>query len=168
MPITVFDVKGIPATRRERIETAVVAGGAHTAVPYEAWIASDPFRAGFRVLITGRTGSSGRRCSPPMTSLRLSRTGFGRRLRRNSRADIDGWLCQGGRIPGCLQTLYRRNAWPLDRARLDANLREGSLSCLRGATENGGLQRPGGSRDTPPGTAPNRRRRLEDCKGSIS
>ncbi len=56
MPITVFDVKGIPATRRERIETAVVAGGAHTAVPYEAWIASDPFRAGFRVLITGPHG----------------------------------------------------------------------------------------------------------------
>jgi hypothetical protein len=56
MPITVFDVKGIPGTRRERIETAVVAGGAHTSVPHEAWIAADPFRGGFKVLITGPHG----------------------------------------------------------------------------------------------------------------
>ena len=168
MPITVFDVKGIRARGESALRLplwpAVLTRRCRTRRGLH------PTRSApvSECSLPGRTGSSGRRCSPPMTSLRLSRTGFGRRLRRNSRADIDGWLCQGGRIPGCLQTLYRRNAWPLDRARLDANLREGSLSCLRGATENGGLQRPGGSRDTPPGTAPNRRRRLEDCKGSIS
>ena len=38
MPLTVFDTKGIPATRRERIEAAVVAGGKHVAAPHEAWI----------------------------------------------------------------------------------------------------------------------------------
>ena len=56
MPLTVFDTKGIPATRRERIEAAVVAGGKHVAAPHEAWIASDPFRNGVRVLITGPHG----------------------------------------------------------------------------------------------------------------
>jgi len=29
VPLTVFDTKGIPAARRERIEAAVVAGGKH-------------------------------------------------------------------------------------------------------------------------------------------
>ena len=43
-------------TRRERIETAVVAGGRHTTGPHEAWIAADPFNGGFRVLITGPYG----------------------------------------------------------------------------------------------------------------
>ena len=56
MPITVFDTKGIPGHRRERIEAAVVAGGAHTSTAYEAWIAADPFRGGFKVLITGPQG----------------------------------------------------------------------------------------------------------------
>jgi hypothetical protein len=56
VPITVFDTKGIPAVRRERIEAAVVAGGKHLTVPYEAWIAADPFRGGFRVLLTGASG----------------------------------------------------------------------------------------------------------------
>jgi hypothetical protein len=42
MPLTVFDCKGIPATRRERIEAAVEAGGKHIAQPSEAWIASGP------------------------------------------------------------------------------------------------------------------------------
>ena len=41
MPLTVFDTKGIPATRRELIEAAVEAGGKHVAAPYEAWIAAD-------------------------------------------------------------------------------------------------------------------------------
>jgi hypothetical protein len=36
MPLTVFDCKGISATRRERIEAAVEAGGKHVAQPYEA------------------------------------------------------------------------------------------------------------------------------------
>ena len=56
MPITVFDTKGIPATRRERIEAAVVAAGRQLTAPHEAWIAADPFRGGFKVLITGPHG----------------------------------------------------------------------------------------------------------------
>jgi hypothetical protein len=56
VPITVFDTKGIPTARRERIEVAVVAGGKHVAAPHEAWIAADPFRSGVRVLITGPHG----------------------------------------------------------------------------------------------------------------
>jgi hypothetical protein len=39
MPLTVFDCKGISATRRERIEAAVEAAGKHVAQPYEGWIA---------------------------------------------------------------------------------------------------------------------------------
>ena len=56
MPITVFDVKGIPGTRRERIEAAVVAGVKHLSGPYEGWIAVDPFCGGVRLLITGAHG----------------------------------------------------------------------------------------------------------------
>ena len=56
MPITVFDVKGVPGHRRERIEAAVVAGGKHVSVSYEAWIAVDQFKGGFRLLITGPHG----------------------------------------------------------------------------------------------------------------
>jgi hypothetical protein len=56
MPLTVFESKGIPATRRERIEAAVEAGGKHVAAPHEAWIVADPFRGGFKVLITGPRG----------------------------------------------------------------------------------------------------------------
>ena len=56
MPLTVFDIKGIPAIRRERIEAAVQAGGRHLSGPYEAWISSDPFRGGGKVLITGPQG----------------------------------------------------------------------------------------------------------------
>ena len=56
VPLTVFDCKGIPATRRERIEAAVTAGGKHLAEPYEAWITADPFRGGARVVITGPQG----------------------------------------------------------------------------------------------------------------
>jgi hypothetical protein len=56
VPLTVFDCKGIPATRRERIETAVTAGGKHVPGPHEAWIAGDVFRGGVRVIITGPQG----------------------------------------------------------------------------------------------------------------
>ena len=56
MPLTVFDIKGVPGHRRERIEAAVIAGGKHTSSPHEAWIAADPFRGGFKVLITGPHG----------------------------------------------------------------------------------------------------------------
>ena len=53
MPLTVFQIKGVPGHRRERIEAAVVAGGRHASGPHEAWIATDPFRGGVKVLITG-------------------------------------------------------------------------------------------------------------------
>jgi hypothetical protein len=56
VPLIVFETKGIPATRRERIEAAVEAGGRHIREPYEAWIAADPFRGGGRVLIIGPQG----------------------------------------------------------------------------------------------------------------
>ena len=55
MPLTVFDIKGVPYTRRERIEQAVVAGGKYLREPYEGWIAVDP-RGGVRVTITGANG----------------------------------------------------------------------------------------------------------------
>ena len=56
MPITVFDVKGISADRRKRIEVAVEAAGRDLLPPHEAWIAADPLRGGFKVLITGPHG----------------------------------------------------------------------------------------------------------------
>jgi len=56
MPLTVFDIRGVPGNRRERIEAAVVAGCKHASAPYEGWIAADPFKGGFRVLITGGNG----------------------------------------------------------------------------------------------------------------
>ena len=56
MPLTIFDVKGVPGTRRERIETAVVAGAKHLKEPYEGWITVDPVRGGVRLLITGAHG----------------------------------------------------------------------------------------------------------------
>jgi hypothetical protein len=59
VPLTVFDTKGIPATRRERIQVAVEAGGKHLTVAYQAWIAADPFRGGVRVLLTSPRGSIG-------------------------------------------------------------------------------------------------------------
>jgi hypothetical protein len=42
VPITVFDAKGIPATRREGMEAARVAAGRHVSAPHEAWIAGRP------------------------------------------------------------------------------------------------------------------------------
>ena len=56
MPLTVFDCKGIPEMRRERIEAAVETAGRSLIKPYEAWISADPFGNGVRVLITGRHG----------------------------------------------------------------------------------------------------------------
>ena len=56
MPLTVFQSKGVPGHRCERIEAAVVAGGRHASDPHEAWIAADPFRGGVKVLITGPHG----------------------------------------------------------------------------------------------------------------
>ena len=56
MPLTVFDCKGIPASRRARIEGAVAAAGRSLTQPYEAWIAADSRRGGVRVSITGPQG----------------------------------------------------------------------------------------------------------------
>ena len=56
MPLTIFDVKGVPGTRRERIESAVVAGAKHLKEPYEGWISVDPVRGGVPLLITGPHG----------------------------------------------------------------------------------------------------------------
>ena len=56
MPLTVFDTKGVPGTRREHIEATVVAGGRQALGPHEAWIAAERFKGGFRVLITGPQG----------------------------------------------------------------------------------------------------------------
>jgi hypothetical protein len=56
MPLTIFDVKGVPGNRRERIEAAVVAGGKHLSEPYEGWIIADPFRGAVKVVITGAHG----------------------------------------------------------------------------------------------------------------
>lgn len=55
MPLTIFDTKGISATRRERIEGAVEFGGKHLAAPHEAWIATDQ-ETRIRVIITGPQG----------------------------------------------------------------------------------------------------------------
>ena len=56
VPITVFDVKGIPSARREAIEAAVGAAGRTLSAPHEAWITTDPVRGGFKVLVTGPHG----------------------------------------------------------------------------------------------------------------
>lgn len=56
MPLTVFDTKGISATRRERIEQAVVVAGKHLREPYAAWLSTDPFRGGVGVMITDLNG----------------------------------------------------------------------------------------------------------------
>ena len=56
MAITVFAMRGIPGHRREGVEAAVAAGGKHATGPHEAWITADPFRGGFKVLITGPHG----------------------------------------------------------------------------------------------------------------
>lgn len=56
MALTIFDCKGIPALRPERIEAAVLAGGKHVQGSYEGWIATDPFRGDVRVIITGPHG----------------------------------------------------------------------------------------------------------------
>lgn len=55
VPLTIFDIKGIPATRREGIVVAVEAGGKHVKNAFEAWI-STAFREGIRVVITGPDG----------------------------------------------------------------------------------------------------------------
>jgi hypothetical protein len=52
----VFDTKGLPTHRHKRIEAAIVTGGKHASGPHEAWIVADPFRGGFRVVITGPNG----------------------------------------------------------------------------------------------------------------
>ena len=48
-----FQFQGIAENTSRR---PIVAGGKHVSVLYEAWIAADPFRGGFRLLITGPHG----------------------------------------------------------------------------------------------------------------
>ena len=54
MPLTIFSTKGLSGSRRERIETAIIAGGKHTSGPHEAWIAADPFKDGYQLRMTGQ------------------------------------------------------------------------------------------------------------------
>jgi hypothetical protein len=54
--LTIFELKGLPGNRRERIENAIIAGGKHLAEPYEGWIIADPFRRAIKVVITGAHG----------------------------------------------------------------------------------------------------------------
>jgi hypothetical protein len=56
VPLTVFDIKGIPGNRKVRIVTAVEAGGKHINDSYEAWITTDRFNGGVKVPITGPLG----------------------------------------------------------------------------------------------------------------
>ena len=56
MPVTIFNAKGIPATRLERIEAAVVAAGKHQSAPYEAWIVPALRPPAYAVRITGAKG----------------------------------------------------------------------------------------------------------------
>ena len=55
MPITVFDCRGLSASRRERIEPAVATGGKHVTGLYEAWISADT-RGNVKVTVTGPQG----------------------------------------------------------------------------------------------------------------
>jgi hypothetical protein len=55
MPLTVFDIQGVPSHCRENIEAAVIAGGRHARAPHEAWIAVDP-QGEVKVLMTGPGG----------------------------------------------------------------------------------------------------------------
>jgi hypothetical protein len=60
MALLVFGIKGIPASRRERIAADVKAVETHLSESLEAWISWDSFGETARVLITGRLGLSGR------------------------------------------------------------------------------------------------------------
>jgi len=53
MPLSVFQMTGVPYQRRERLETALKIAGSHTATHYIAWVAAGPFSGGFKVVITG-------------------------------------------------------------------------------------------------------------------
>jgi hypothetical protein len=61
MPLTVFDIKGVPGHRRDLIEAAVVAGGKHACLSYEEWISADPFKGGLRLLVTAGRSLDSRR-----------------------------------------------------------------------------------------------------------
>ena len=89
MALTVFDVKGLPGNRREGIEAAVVSAGKHLGVSYEGWIAADPFKGGFRLLITGPQGLS---YLSTMTSAVFSFIGGRGRAYRRSLRELGGAL----------------------------------------------------------------------------
>ena|ERR1035438_6472075 len=85
MSLTVFDCKGISATRRERIEEAA---GKHFAQPYEGWIAADPFGVACGFSSRGRRASKGpsrsratKRPSPSYAPPRAGRMAAGQRKR---------------------------------------------------------------------------------------
>jgi hypothetical protein len=80
MSLLVFDCKGIPATRRERIEAAVEAGGKHVKEQYEGWIAADPFRGGVQWSLLAHRVSSGRCCSLWMKIRQAVEAGRGHHL----------------------------------------------------------------------------------------
>jgi hypothetical protein len=52
MPLTVFQTRGIPSARRERIIAAIEAGGKHISGPFEAWVTADD-SGHVHVVITG-------------------------------------------------------------------------------------------------------------------
>jgi len=86
---------GIPATRRERIESAVETGGRHVKKQYEGWIASDPFRGRVRMVVTGVQGVTGSSRhlvqSPPP---KLGSAPLRRLVWHN--ATSDAWLIKSG------------------------------------------------------------------------
>ena len=56
MPITIVDCRGLSGARRQHVEAAIVAAGRGTPSQHEAWVASDRFPEGLRVMITGPSG----------------------------------------------------------------------------------------------------------------
>jgi hypothetical protein len=76
MPVLVFDCKGIPATRRERIETAVEAGTSKSNT--RDGLLPIHFVAECTCSSLAHKASSGRCCSLWTKILRSSENGFGR------------------------------------------------------------------------------------------
>jgi hypothetical protein len=56
VPITVFNITGIPATQREAIQAAVEAAGRRLSAPHEAWISAAPLSGCIKVVVTGAHG----------------------------------------------------------------------------------------------------------------
>jgi len=56
MPLTTFDVKGVPGNRRERIEKVSWLEGRTCRSPTRVGSLADPFRKAIKVMITGAHG----------------------------------------------------------------------------------------------------------------